>query len=198
MITGPFKTLPVTITDQDLLATTQRLLDARLLHQIHNGDYLAITHNGLDILYQYAFVKKDHWPELSFQFKWDHVLKLLNRYQKFHTKKSIYGPATTPKKLEVKPGPPTPKAWRQAVIKGVQTSLSEGLVLLSADPITRKRWVNVWLVDEKKLYLVRFSTSKLGTQPIFKPSLNDRIISADNQTAARTASFVIKRRLLSN
>lgn len=58
MITGPFKTLPVTITDPDLLATTQRLLDARLLHQIHNGDCLAITHNGLDILYQYAFVKK--------------------------------------------------------------------------------------------------------------------------------------------
>lgn len=81
MITGPFKTLPVTITDPDLLATTQRLLDARLLHQIHNGDCLAITHNGLDILYQYAFVKKDYWPELSFQFKWDHVLRLLNRYQ---------------------------------------------------------------------------------------------------------------------
>lgn len=198
MITGPFKTLPVTITDPDLLATTQRLLDARLLHQIHNGDCLAITHNGLDILYQYAFVKKDYWPELSFQFKWDHVLRLLNRYQKFHTKKSIYGPTITPKKFEVKPGPPTPKAWRQAVIKGVQAGLSEGLVLLSADPITRKRWVNVWLADEKKLYLVRFSISKLATQPIFKPSLNDRIISADNQTAARTASFAIKRRLLNN
>lgn len=102
MITGPFKTLPVTITDPDLLATTQRLLDARLLHQIHNGDCLDITHNGLDILYQYALVKKDYWPELSFQFKWDHVLRLLNRYQKFHTKKSIYGPTITPKKFEVK------------------------------------------------------------------------------------------------
>ncbi|URL83261.1 hypothetical protein LT982_02380 [Limosilactobacillus fermentum] len=102
MITGPFKTLPVTITDPNLLATTQRLLDARLLHQIHNGDCLAITHNGLDILYQYAFVKKDYWLELSFQFKWDHVLRLLNRYQKFHTKKSIYGPTITPKKFEVK------------------------------------------------------------------------------------------------
>lgn len=85
-----------------------------------------------------------------------------------------------------------------AVIKGVQAGLSEGLILLSADPITRKRWVNVWLADEKKLYLVRFSTSKIATQPIFKPSLNDRIISAENQTAARTASFVIKRRLLNN
>lgn len=82
--------------------------------------------------------------------------------------------------------------------QGRSDRFERGLVLLSADPITRKRWVNVWLADEKKLYLVRFSTSKLGTQPIFKPSLNDRIISADNQTAARTASFVIKRRLLSN